>query len=101
MPCNYGDFRVRRSVPLLVLDIELDPKTLEIKTQPSLKVGLRFRRQVGGVEIDEIDVLRGMKMATFKIPTLNTDRLRLRAFEANDLDAYAAMQANPEVMRYR
>jgi hypothetical protein len=100
MPCNYGDFRVRRSVPLLVLDIELDPKTLEIKTQPSLKVGLRFRRQVGGVEIDEIDVLRGMKMATFKIPTLNTDRLRLRAFEANDLDAYAAMQANPEVMRY-
>jgi RimJ/RimL family protein N-acetyltransferase len=100
MPCNYGDFRVRRSVPLLVLDIGLDPKTLEIKTQPSLKVGLRFRRQVGGVEIDEIDVLRGMKMATFKIPTLNTDRLRLRAFEANDLDAYAAMQANPEVMRY-
>ena len=68
MPCNYGDFRVRRSVPLLVLGIELDPKTLEIKTQPSLKVGLRFRRQVGGVEIDEIDVLRGMNMATFKNP---------------------------------
>jgi hypothetical protein len=37
--------------------------------------------------------LRAMKMTTFKIPTLNTDRLRLRAFEANDLDAYAAMRA--------
>jgi RimJ/RimL family protein N-acetyltransferase len=39
-------------------------------------------------------------MAIFEIPTLTTDRLRLRAFQASDLDAYAAMQANPEVMRY-
>jgi RimJ/RimL family protein N-acetyltransferase len=39
-------------------------------------------------------------MTTFEIPTLATDRLRLRAFHAGDLDAYAAMQANPEVMRY-
>jgi len=39
-------------------------------------------------------------MATFEIPTIITDRLRLRAFQASDLDAYAAMQANPEVMRY-
>ena len=39
-------------------------------------------------------------MTTFEIPTLTTDRLRLRAFRAGDLDAYAAMQANPEVMRY-
>jgi RimJ/RimL family protein N-acetyltransferase len=39
-------------------------------------------------------------MAAFEIPTLTTDRLRLRAFQAGDLDAYAAMQANPEVMRY-
>jgi RimJ/RimL family protein N-acetyltransferase len=37
---------------------------------------------------------------TFEIPTLTTDRVRLRAFRAGDLDAYAAMQANPEVMRY-
>ncbi len=29
-----------------------------------------------------------------------TARLRLRAFAAGDLDAYAAMQANPEVIRY-
>jgi RimJ/RimL family protein N-acetyltransferase len=36
----------------------------------------------------------------FAIPTLTTKRLRLRAFQASDLDAYAAMQANPEVMRY-
>jgi RimJ/RimL family protein N-acetyltransferase len=36
----------------------------------------------------------------FEIPTLTTDRLRLRAFQTSDLDAYAAMQANPEVMRY-
>ena len=39
-------------------------------------------------------------MTTFEIPTLVTERLRLRAFRAGDLDAYAAMQANPEVMRY-
>jgi RimJ/RimL family protein N-acetyltransferase len=38
--------------------------------------------------------------AVFEIPTLTTPRLRLRAFRAADLDAYAAMQANPEVMRY-
>jgi RimJ/RimL family protein N-acetyltransferase len=35
----------------------------------------------------------------FEIPTVTTERRRLRAFEASDLDAYAAMQANPEVMR--
>jgi RimJ/RimL family protein N-acetyltransferase len=39
-------------------------------------------------------------MTRFEIPTLATDRLRLRAFRASDLDAYAAMQADPEVMRY-
>src|SRR5260370_16617604 len=39
-------------------------------------------------------------MPIFEIPILTTDRLRLRAFKASDLDAYAAMQANPEVMRY-
>jgi RimJ/RimL family protein N-acetyltransferase len=39
-------------------------------------------------------------MATFEIPTLTTDRLKLRAFHADDLDAYAAMQSNPAVMRY-
>jgi RimJ/RimL family protein N-acetyltransferase len=39
-------------------------------------------------------------MTRFEIPTLTTARLRMRAFRADDLDAYAAMQANPEVMRY-
>jgi RimJ/RimL family protein N-acetyltransferase len=39
-------------------------------------------------------------MTRFAIPTLTTERLRLRAFRAGDLDAYAAMQADPEVMRY-
>ena len=39
-------------------------------------------------------------MTIFEIPTLTTDRLRLRAFQASDLDAYASMQANPAVMRY-
>jgi RimJ/RimL family protein N-acetyltransferase len=43
---------------------------------------------------------RDEQMTTFEIPTLVTARLRLRAFHAGDLDAYAAMQANPEVMRY-
>lgn len=39
-------------------------------------------------------------MLIFEIPTIATDRLRLRAFQASDLDAYAAMRANPEVTRY-
>ncbi len=39
-------------------------------------------------------------MTAFEIPTVVTQRVRLRAFAAGDLDAYAAMQANPEVMRY-
>jgi RimJ/RimL family protein N-acetyltransferase len=42
----------------------------------------------------------GCEMTTFDIPTLVTDRLRLRAFHVDDLDAYAAMQADPEVMRF-
>jgi RimJ/RimL family protein N-acetyltransferase len=34
------------------------------------------------------------------IPTLETERLRLRAFRRSDLDAYCAMNADPEVLRY-
>jgi len=33
-------------------------------------------------------------------PTLETERLWLRAFREEDLDAYAAICADPEVMRY-
>jgi RimJ/RimL family protein N-acetyltransferase len=36
---------------------------------------------------------------TTPIPTLLTPRLTLRALQPGDLDAFAAMQANPEVMR--
>ena len=35
-----------------------------------------------------------------EIPTLTTDRLTLRPFRDDDLDAYAEMCADPEVMRY-
>jgi len=34
------------------------------------------------------------------VPGSETDRLRLRAFRADDLDAYAAVCADPEVMRH-
>jgi RimJ/RimL family protein N-acetyltransferase len=34
------------------------------------------------------------------IPTLETERLRLRAFRSEDFEAYAAMMADPEVTRY-
>lgn len=34
------------------------------------------------------------------VPTLSTERLLLRAFSESDLDAYAAMCADPEVMRH-
>lgn len=33
-------------------------------------------------------------------PTIETERLRLRAWEDRDLDSYAALCADPEVMRY-
>ena len=39
-------------------------------------------------------------MTRIEIPTLTTPRLILRALRAEDLDAFAAMSANPEVMRY-
>src|SRR5438105_4445915 len=35
-----------------------------------------------------------------EIPTLQTDRLILRPFRAADFEAYAEMNANPDVMRY-
>jgi len=34
------------------------------------------------------------------IPTLETERLRLRPFTKSDLDDYAALRADPEVLRY-
>jgi RimJ/RimL family protein N-acetyltransferase len=40
-------------------------------------------------------------VTTFEIPTLRTDRLVLRAFRPGDLDAFAAMEADPDVRRYR
>ncbi|HMV99874.1 MAG TPA: GNAT family N-acetyltransferase [Acidobacteriota bacterium] len=35
-----------------------------------------------------------------EIPTLTTERLLMRAFRESDLDEYAALCADPEVMRY-
>jgi RimJ/RimL family protein N-acetyltransferase len=40
-------------------------------------------------------------MTVFEIPSLRTDHLVLRAFRASDIDAWAAMEAEPEVRRYR
>jgi RimJ/RimL family protein N-acetyltransferase len=34
------------------------------------------------------------------IPTLETERLRLRSFRKSDVDDYAALKADPEVLRY-
>ena len=34
------------------------------------------------------------------IPVLETERLRLRSFRGEDLDAWAAMMADPDVVRY-
>ena len=48
---------VPRVDPCLVLYVELDRQVVEITRQPLLVVGLRFRRQIGGVEVNEIDIL--------------------------------------------
>src|SRR5215468_10618156 len=39
-------------------------------------------------------------MDTLEIPTLLTERLRLRPFRRSDLDDYAALNADPEVVRH-
>ncbi len=41
-----------------------------------------------------------IERATVPVPVVDTARLRLRAFVQEDLDAYAAMCADAEVMRY-
>jgi len=38
---------------------------------------------------------------TFEIPTLHSERLALRGFRAGDIDAWAVMEADSEVRRYR
>ena len=42
----------------------------------------------------------GIMMEGLAIPTLETDRLRLRSFRDSDHDDYAALCADPEVSRY-
>src|SRR3954452_19872724 len=37
---------------------------------------------------------------TSEIPTLKTERLRLRPFRTSDIEDYAALHADPEVLRY-
>lgn len=39
-------------------------------------------------------------MGIEEIPVLLTERLRLRAFRAGDLDDYAALKSDPEVLRF-
>jgi len=39
-------------------------------------------------------------MRTVEIPVLETDRLLLRPFRKSDIDDYAALHADPEVLRY-
>ena len=41
-----------------------------------------------------------METVALEIPTLETERLRLRAFRKGDLEEYAALNADPEVLRY-
>lgn len=39
-------------------------------------------------------------MDVLEIPTLVTERLRLRSFQKSDVEDYAALNADPEVLRY-
>lgn len=39
-------------------------------------------------------------MAALEIPTLITERLRMRAFRRSDIDDYAALYSDPEIVRY-
>jgi RimJ/RimL family protein N-acetyltransferase len=42
----------------------------------------------------------GSTMGAREIPILETERLRLRPFRPSDIDDYAALHADPEVLRY-
>lgn len=42
-----------------------------------------------------------MAETVIRIPELRTERLVLRTFRASDLDAFATMESDPEVRRYR
>jgi RimJ/RimL family protein N-acetyltransferase len=42
----------------------------------------------------------GSIQGALEIPTLETQRLRLRAFRKSDYEDYAALNADPEVLRY-
>jgi RimJ/RimL family protein N-acetyltransferase len=46
------------------------------------------------------DEERNPTMESLDIPTLETERLRLRSFRKSDIDDYAALNADPEVTRY-
>ncbi|HSS51566.1 MAG TPA: GNAT family N-acetyltransferase [Thermoanaerobaculia bacterium] len=49
----------------------------------------------------ETAVERGIStMGVLVVPTLETDRLRLRTFRPSDVEAYAALNADPEVLRH-
>ena len=39
-------------------------------------------------------------METFRVPSLETERLRLRPLRASDFEDYAALWADPEVLRH-
>ncbi len=39
-------------------------------------------------------------MESFEVPTLETERLWIRPFRSSDLDDYAALNADPEVLRF-
>src|SRR5947209_1225826 len=52
------------------------------------------------VEADHLSTEEGLPINGLVIPTLETERLRLRPFRGSDFDDYAAMCADPEVARY-
>src|SRR5690349_5391041 len=54
----------------------------------------------GQAQATEGERRKGLRMNAFEIPTLETERLRLRPFRDSDLDDYAALHADPEVLRY-
>src|SRR4029434_9425549 len=84
-----------------------DPRIRQIQNgalQSATGIPIRFRTSQNGdrqnPKVRSARPKTGHQQTITRMVTLETDRLLLRMFQQSDLNAYAAMSADPEVMRF-